>query len=88
MIFAAAAFTLGSGICGGANSMPMLIVGRAVQGVGAGGVTVLIEVIVCDLLPLRDRGQWLGVMFAIVGLGTALGPFFGGCGSCRCAAEC
>jgi hypothetical protein len=50
----------------------------AIQGVGAGGINVLIEIIVCDLLPLRERGKYLGVMFGFVALGTALGPLFGG----------
>jgi len=49
-----------------------------IQGVGAGGVNVLIEIIVCDLLPLRERGKYLGLMFGIIALGTALGPLFGG----------
>lgn len=77
-ILATAAFTLGSGICGGANSIGMLIAGRTVQGIGAGGINVLIEIIVCDLVPLRQRGQYLAMMFGLVALGTALGPFFGG----------
>jgi MFS family permease len=77
-IFAAAAFTMGSGICGGASSMGMLIAGRVVQGIGAGGINVLIEIVVCDLIPLRQRGQYLAIMFGLVAIGTALGPFFGG----------
>jgi MFS family permease len=53
-------------------------ISTAIQGIGAGGVNVLIEIIVCDLLPLRDRGKYLGVMFGFIALGTALGPLFGG----------
>ena len=78
IIFATAMFTLGSGICGGASSIAMLLVGRAIQGIGAGGINVLIEVIVCDLLPLRERGQYLAIIFGLIALGTALGPVFGG----------
>ena len=58
--------------------MSILLAGRAIQGVGAGGMNVLIEVIICDLLPLRERGQYLATTFGLVALGTALGPVFGG----------
>ena len=58
--------------------MSMLLAGRAIQGVGASGISVLIEVIICDLLPLRERGQYLAIIFGLVALGTALGPVFGG----------
>ncbi|KAI9776759.1 MAG: hypothetical protein M1839_009403 [Geoglossum umbratile] len=77
-IISTAAFTLGSGICGGATNISMLIAGRVIQGVGAGGINVLIEIIVCDLVPLRQRGNYLAMIFGFIALGTALGPFFGG----------
>jgi MFS family permease len=78
MIFATATFVIGSAICGASTSINMLIAGRAIQGLGAGGVNVLIETIVCDILPLRERGKFLAPMFGFIALGTALGPFFGG----------
>jgi MFS family permease len=78
MIFVTAVFTLGSGLSGSASNINMLIAGRLIQGVGAGGINVLIEIIVCDLLPLRERGRYLGIMFGIIALGTTLGPLFGG----------
>jgi MFS family permease len=55
MITAVALFALGSGLCGGASSTVMLIVGRIVQGFGAGGIFSLVSIIVADLVPLRDR---------------------------------
>lgn len=58
--------------------MAMLIAGRALQGIGAGGVNCLNEIIVCDLVPLRQRGKWIGVVFGLITLGTAAGPVFGG----------
>lgn len=69
---------LGSGISGGADSMSMLIAGRTVQGIGGGGVTMLVDLIVCDLVPLRKRGSVMGIIFGAVTIGTALGPFIGG----------
>jgi MFS family permease len=77
-IAATTAFVLGSGICGGASNMTMLIAGRVIQGAGAGGIGVLIEMIICDLVPLRQRGNYLAIIFGLLALGTALGPFFGG----------
>ncbi|KAL8979641.1 MAG: hypothetical protein Q9205_005073 [Flavoplaca limonia] len=78
LIFATAIFTFGSGICGGANNIAMMIAGRALQGIGAGGVNVLIEIVVCDMVPLRERGNYLAIIFGLIALGTALGPVFGG----------
>ncbi|GAB1320334.1 hypothetical protein MFIFM68171_10544 [Madurella fahalii] len=71
-------FTVGSGIAGGATNPAMLIAGRTIQGIGAGGIYVLIDIIVCDLVPLRDRGQWLSIINAWAGVAAALGPVLGG----------
>lgn len=73
-----ATFTLGSGLSGGAKNINMLIAGRLVQGIGAGGINVLIEIIICDILPLRERGRYLGITFGLIALGSTLGPLFGG----------
>jgi MFS family permease len=45
----------------------MLIGGRAVQGVGAGGIYVLLDIICCDLVPLRERGKYRVLPFALAG---------------------
>ncbi|KAI1122371.1 MFS general substrate transporter [Nemania abortiva] len=58
-------FALGSGISGGATSATMLIAGRAVQGVGGGGIILMIELIVCDLVALRDRGRFTAVILGV-----------------------
>lgn len=73
-----ALFALGSGIAGGANSVAMLIAGRTIQGIGCGGIFVLLDIIVCDLVPLRQRGKYLGPLLATGGLGSTLGPSVGG----------
>lgn len=78
MIGVVSMFALGSGISGGASNAAMLIAGRAVQGIGGGGINLMIELIISDLVPLRQRGAYMGVVFAIFSLGTALGPFIGG----------
>ncbi len=67
-------FIAGSGLAGGAKDAAMLIAGRAVQGAGAGGIIVLLDIVCCDLVPLRERGKYLGLMFSWSGVGAALGP--------------
>ena len=74
LIWSTALFILGSGIAGGARNPAMLISGRTVQGIGAGGIYVLLDVVCCDLVPLRERGKYLGLMFSWSGLAAALGP--------------
>ncbi|KAI1261695.1 MFS general substrate transporter [Xylariaceae sp. FL1019] len=71
-------FALGSGISGGANSATMLIAGRAVQGIGGGGIILMIEMIVCDLVSLRDRGKFTSIILGAFGIVSSLGPFIGG----------
>ncbi|KAJ5110594.1 MFS general substrate transporter [Penicillium argentinense] len=78
MIGAVAFFVLGSGISGGAINAAMMIAGRTIQGIGGGGINVMIDMIVSDLLPLRERGNFMGMIFAIFSIGTSLGPFIGG----------
>ncbi|KAF6235595.1 hypothetical protein HO173_006278 [Letharia columbiana] len=78
MLSAVALFTLGSGLSGGASSMKMLIAARTVQGLGGGGINMLIELIVTDLVPLRERGKYMPVVLIASLLGAALGPFIGG----------
>ena len=71
-------YTLGSGICGGANSGGMLIAGRAIQGIGSGGINMIVDVIVSDLVPLRERGNFIAIILTVYSVGTGLGPFTGG----------
>lgn len=66
-------FMLGSGIAGGATNINMLIAARTIQGIGGGGIITLGEIITCDLLPLRERGQYSGLISATYAIGTILG---------------
>lgn len=78
IMFAIAMFMLGSGLSGGASTMSILILGRTIQGIGGAGVTMMVDLIVSDLVPLRERGTVMGIVFGAVTVGTALGPFLGG----------
>lgn len=71
-------FMLGSGLAGGATSTAMLIAARVVQGLGGGGIITLGEIIICDLLPLRERGQYSGLIAGTYAIGTVIGPVLGG----------
>ena len=78
IIFAVGMFMVGSAICGAAPTMGALIAGRVIQGIGGGGITILVNLIVCDLAPLRERGRLMAVVFACISVGTSLGPIIGG----------
>ncbi|KAF2122852.1 major facilitator superfamily domain-containing protein [Lophiotrema nucula] len=78
MLISIALFALGSGVTAGANNSAMFIAGRAVQGLGSGGLFVLLDLIVCDLVPLRERGKYLGFMLSTAAIGTVIGPIIGG----------
>ncbi|OOF90935.1 hypothetical protein ASPCADRAFT_58232 [Aspergillus carbonarius ITEM 5010] len=67
--------SLGAGL---AQSFTTILMGRCLQGVGGGGIAVLAEVVVTDLVPLRRRGNYYGVLSAMYSLGSVLGPILGG----------
>ncbi|KAG8939282.1 hypothetical protein FRC04_006722 [Tulasnella sp. 424] len=71
-------FALGSGLCGGAQNMNMLIAGRAIQGVGGGGILAMTEIVVADLIPLSERGNYMGISGAVWAVASAIGPPIGG----------
>lgn len=73
-----AIFILGSSISGGALTTSAIIAGRLIQGIGAAGITALTQVIVSDLVSVRDRGSYIGLVYAVAGVGSALGPPVGG----------
>lgn len=73
-----ALFLLGSVLCGVASSMTFLIVARAVQGLGGGGLFVLALSVVGDAVPPRERGKIQGVFAAVFSTSSVLGPLAGG----------
>ena len=68
----------GSMLAGLSQSTSMLIAFRVVQGIGVGGLTALVQVILADLVSPRERGRYAGYLGAVFGVGTVLGPLLGG----------
>jgi EmrB/QacA subfamily drug resistance transporter len=71
-------FTLGSILAGLSQSSSTLIACRVLQGLGAGGLTALVQVVMSDILSPRERGKYMGLLGAITAIPTIAGPLIGG----------
>ena len=71
-------FVVGSVSCGLAQSMAMLVGSRALQGIGGGAITVTASALIGEVVPLRDRGRYQGILGAVFGVTTVIGPLLGG----------
>ncbi|KAH9962027.1 major facilitator superfamily domain-containing protein [Lactifluus volemus] len=78
MLTALFLFALGSTISGAASSMNMLIAGRTIQGLGAGAITASMQIMLSDLVTLRERGTFSGFMALSWAIGGGVGPVIGG----------
>ncbi|CAG8030457.1 unnamed protein product [Penicillium nalgiovense] len=78
IVLANVVFLVGSLICALAHNMTTIIAGRAVQGVGGGGILILANISVSDLFSLRDRPMYYGIFGATWAVAGALGPVIGG----------
>lgn len=77
-LFAIAVFVLGSLGSALADSFWMLVAARTFQGLGAGGLVILSQAIIADIVSARDRGKYMGPMGAIFGIASVAGPLLGG----------
>jgi EmrB/QacA subfamily drug resistance transporter len=71
-------FVVGSVLCGLAQSMAMLVGARALQGIGGGAITVTASALIGEVVPLRERGRYQGILGAVFGVTTVVGPLLGG----------
>jgi EmrB/QacA subfamily drug resistance transporter len=71
-------FLDGSALCGISQNMAELILFRTVQGLGAGGLLVLTQTIIADVVPPRQLGRYQGLFGAVFGVSSVGGPLLGG----------
>lgn len=71
-------FLVGSALCGLSQTMNQLIVFRALQGLGGGGLMALVFAIIGDVIPPRQRGRYMGYFGAVFGISSVVGPLLGG----------
>ncbi|KAK5651526.1 hypothetical protein OQA88_11980 [Cercophora sp. LCS_1] len=78
MLMAVGIFWVGSLLCALSRNMGMLIAVRAIQGVGGGGIIVLVNICISDLFSMRKRGVYFGVMGIVWAFAGGIGPVLGG----------
>jgi EmrB/QacA subfamily drug resistance transporter len=71
-------FLAGSALAGTSQDMTQLIIYRAIQGLGAGALMPIAQAIIGDIFPPAERGKWQGLIIAVFGLTTIIGPTLGG----------
>ncbi|MER2135123.1 MAG: MDR family MFS transporter [Arthrobacter sp.] len=77
-LFAIALFTLASVGCAFATDFWMFVFFRALQGLGGGGLMILSQAIIADIVPANERGKYMGPLGGIFGLSAVAGPLLGG----------
>ncbi|MGQ5229120.1 MDR family MFS transporter [Streptomyces sp. yara] len=77
-VVATSVFIVGSALCGVAQEITQLIAARAVQGLGAGALYALALSVIADVVPVRDRGRYQGMVAGVFGIATLAGPLVGG----------
>ncbi|WP_154605104.1 MDR family MFS transporter [Arthrobacter sp. AQ5-05] len=75
---AIAIFTLASVGCALATDFWGFVIFRAIQGLGGGGLMILSQAIIADIVPANERGKYMGPLGAIFGLSAVAGPLLGG----------
>ncbi|KAF8526658.1 MFS general substrate transporter [Hysterangium stoloniferum] len=78
LLFAYTIFGIGCLACGLARNMTELIAARIFTGIGGGGMTTVVSILLSDIVPLRERGTWQGVINLIFFMGSASGAPLGG----------
>ncbi|ALJ21939.1 MDR family MFS transporter [Microbacterium sp. No. 7] len=78
LLVAIGLFTAGSAVGALAPGMAWLIAGRALQGLGAGGLVILSQAAIADVVPARERGRYQGIMSSVFAVASIAGPLVGG----------
>jgi EmrB/QacA subfamily drug resistance transporter len=77
-LFSIVVFLLGSALCGVAQGMTQLVIFRAIQGIGAGGLFPLSLAVIGAIVPPRDRGRYQGLIGSVFAASSIAGPAVGG----------
>ena len=77
-LFGLIVFAVGSAISGLSHTMLELVLARAFQGIGAGAMLSMPRATIGDIFNPKERGRWMGVMGAVFGLSSIIGPTLGG----------
>lgn len=78
LIAAIIVFVAGSVLGGLAPDMTSLIIARAIQGMGGGGLMIMSQAAIADVIPARDRGKYMGIMGGVFAFSSVAGPLLGG----------
>ncbi|KAJ2084088.1 hypothetical protein H4R24_000297 [Coemansia sp. RSA 988] len=78
IVIAILIFLVGSILCAVSQTMPMLIVSRAVQGIGGAGLMSLALIVIADIMNERQRGKYVGIFSGTYGIASAIAPVLGG----------
>ncbi|KAJ3725155.1 major facilitator superfamily-domain-containing protein [Lentinula raphanica] len=78
LCFAMAVYFIGNLAAGFSNSIVQLIVCRGIAGAGGGGITSMLQITISDIVPLRERGKYVGISAGVIAVGYAIGPIIGG----------
>ncbi|KAH8104104.1 MFS general substrate transporter [Cristinia sonorae] len=71
-------FLIGSALCGAAQNLTWLIIARAIQGIGGGGIFQMVNIVTGDIVSLEERGKYGGYVGSLWGIASIVGPLVGG----------
>jgi MFS family permease len=71
-------FILGSALCGAATNEAMMLAGRALQGIASQNSILLVEMVIADLVPLRERSKYIGMTLGLASVAIICGPILSG----------
>ena len=78
LLFAYVVFGIGCLFCGLARTMNELVIARAFAGIGGGGMTTVVSIMMSDIVTLRERGKWQGYINIVWATGASAGAPLGG----------
>ena len=78
LTFCVVSFLVGIIVSARAQDFTAMLAGRTVQGIGGGGIILMNDLLITDMVPLRQRGTYFGTIAAVWTFGTVSGPIIGG----------